>query len=266
MQRVLDIDLDFFGYEPVYWPDTTTRPDPADFPVWPHDEALDFLRSRCGLTGALPGFLTENHGELFALWRSAIDERVLQPPFHVTHVDMHADLGYGDPGYEYLMTELLAAEVDDRRFPRVEYVGLGDGNFLAFAIACHWISSLEYVFGDGGGSDELHHFMENFDQRAANVQLKQTTLAELRRTRGSPGEWPTITRFEPKVPYRALRNDQYVADAPFDFICLTRSPPYIPQIADPLYDVIRGTFMDVRFQSPESMAVEGDLVDGRSTP
>jgi len=136
MQRVLDIDLDFFVQKVVYWPDPTVRTDPTEHPVWPTDDALAFLTERCGLRRALPGFVTENHGELFPRWRSAIADQLLVPPFHVTHVDAHADLGLGDAGYRYLLTDLLFQEVKDRQDPLVgPTTGLNDGNHLAFAIA-----------------------------------------------------------------------------------------------------------------------------------
>ncbi|HTW98997.1 MAG TPA: UPF0489 family protein [Acidimicrobiales bacterium] len=253
MQRVLDVDLDFFGYEVAYWPDVTVRPEPEEFPVWSQEDALDFLSEQCQLGAPLPGFLTENHGELFALWRAAVDEGVLEVPFHVTHVDAHADLGLGDNGYEYLMSEVLALPPAARSELRTDSRGLGDGNYLAFAIACRWVGSLEYVFGEGGGGDELYLHMESFDQRAAKVQLKEVSLAELQKHR-LPGTWPDVIHLEPAVPYRAVRAEAFSAEAPYDFICLTRSAPYVPTTADPLYDLIRDTYMDVRYQSPESAA------------
>ncbi|WP_257233071.1 hypothetical protein [Rhodococcus qingshengii] len=64
VQRILDIDLDFFVTPVVYWPEDNERPPAEDYSVWPIDQALDFLRNRCGLTQKLPGFVTENHGEL----------------------------------------------------------------------------------------------------------------------------------------------------------------------------------------------------------
>lgn len=66
MQRVLDIDLDFFVYNVVYWTSSEERPDGDHHPVWPVDEALTYLREQCGLVGPLPGFVTQNHGQLFS--------------------------------------------------------------------------------------------------------------------------------------------------------------------------------------------------------
>lgn len=219
------------------------RPDPSEHPVWPTDEALTFLAERCLLTRPLPGFVTENHAELFPRWRSAIDEGLLVPPFHVTHVDAHADLGLGDAGYVYLLTDLLFQDVEDRQNPIVGSSGLNDGNHLAFAIACRWIGDLVYVYGEGGGSDELSLVMEGFDQRATNVQLPAMAEAELDKLVHQRGD-PVVSRLEPPVPYRSTRREDYRADAPFDFVCLTRSSPYTPVTADPLYDEIRARFVE----------------------
>jgi hypothetical protein len=54
VQRVLDIDLDFFGLEVVHWPSSDERPDPEEHSVWSTDDALMFLTDQCGLTGRLP--------------------------------------------------------------------------------------------------------------------------------------------------------------------------------------------------------------------
>jgi hypothetical protein len=243
MQRVLDIDLDFFVYEVVYWPDPTVRADADEHPVWEIDDAIAFLRERCGLNRRLPGFLTENHGELFALWRSAIADGLLVPPFHVTHVDAHADLGLGDAGYVYLLTELLLLAPNDRQHPLTGMTGLNDGNHLAFAIACRWIAELVYVYGEGGGSDELSFVMQGHDRRADHVQLAAMSQQELDvlRHRHEP---PTKAELEPAVPYRSTRWQEFWTDGPFDYVCLTRSPPYTPVTADPLFERLRSTFID----------------------
>lgn len=245
MHRVLDIDLDFFVHDVVYWPDQNVRPDPQDHPVWAVAEAVDFLRERCGLHTRLPGFVTENHGELFPLWRGAIEAGALLPPFHVTHVDAHADLGLGDAGYVYLLTELLGLPPDQRTHPRTGNGGLNDANHLAFAIACRWISELTYVYGEGGGSDELTLVMQGFDPRADQVQLprfRRDDLDAIQRRH----EQSAVVAYEPPVPYRSLPWDTFRADGPYDFVCLTRSPPYTPPTADAIFDAIRETFISER--------------------
>jgi hypothetical protein len=76
----------------------------------------------------------------------------------------------------YLLTELLRKQPKDRQYPSVGPSGLNDGNHLAFAIACHWIADLVYIYGEGGGGDELTLVMEDFDPTAAHVQLPTLTL------------------------------------------------------------------------------------------
>jgi hypothetical protein len=243
MQRVLDIDLDFFVSPVVYWPESDARPEPDEYEVWATDDALTFLRDQCGLTGRRPGMVTRNHGEVFPLWRDAIADGSLTAPFHVTHIDAHADLGLGDSGYLYLLTELLLLDPEDRQHPRTGTSGLNDGNHLAFAIACRWIADLVYVYGRGGGSDELTLVMEGFDRQASHVQLSTLTPQQIERYLHRQ-ETPVPSHLEPRVPYRSTRWDKFSAEGPFDFVCLTRSPPYTPVTADPLFDVIRETFLD----------------------
>ena len=202
---------------------------------------MDFIRLQCGVADPLPGFVTENHGELFPLWREAIGNGTLQAPFHVTHVDAHADLGLGDAGYVFLLTELVHLDPIDRQHPPLGMSGLNDGNHLAFAIACRWIADLEYVFCAGGGDDEMPYMMGDFDPKSRRIELpilnrRQLEQLQYRRDVGK-------VAVEPSVAYRSTRWDQFAAEAPFDFICLIRSPPYTPLTADPLYEEIRERFI-----------------------
>jgi hypothetical protein len=247
VQRVLDIDLDFFVYDPVYWPPVDVRPDLDDHPVWSVDEAIAYLRGRCDLSVRLPGFVTENHGELFPLWRQALIDGRLRTPFHVTHLDAHADLGLGDAGYVYLLTELLLEEPENRWWPRMGFDGLNDGNHLAFAVACRWISDLVYVHGPGGGDDELAYVMRDFDPAASEIQLPLLTRVQIHDLQSQKSVVPE--RLEPAVPYHSIRSEAFETDRPFDFICLTRSPPFTPEAADELFDAIRESFIGPLFHT-----------------
>jgi hypothetical protein len=182
---------------------------------------------------AAAGFVVENHGELFACWREAIDAGALEAPFHVTHVDAHADLGLGDSGYVYLTTSLLFEESDNRRYPRTGEGALGDGNYLAIAIACRWLGEVIYVFNDGGGGDDaLLYLLEGFDPEARNIQLAAVRgRRELSENLLSPRNL-TIERLEPTVPFTTTGWRDFQADQPFDFVCLARSPEFTPPEAD----------------------------------
>jgi hypothetical protein len=259
VQHVLDIDLDFFVDPVIHWPPQNERPSGDDHDVWSIDDALTFLRTRCGVTGRLPGFLTENHAELFPMWRRAIEAHVLTPPFHVTHVDAHADLRLGDAGYMYLLTNLVFRPVEERQHPAVGHSGLNDGNFLSFAIACRWLAELEYVY-TGEGGDELSCVMEGFDPRGDHIELAGMTRDQIERLWCHVvGDPIPVAHREPKVPYRSARWDTFQAVEPYDFICLTRSPPYAPPTADPIYDAIRDALMDpiTQFASPTDEKIIG---------
>jgi hypothetical protein len=247
VQRVLDIDLDFFVTPVIHWPQQPGRPPAEKHSVWPIEKAFEFLRERCRLDDRRPGFLTETHDELFPRWRQAVGTGVLAPPFHVTHVDAHADLGLGDAGYAYLMTSLLFSAPDDRLYPTppLGRTGLTEGNFLLFAIACRWIASLEYIYGAGGGSDELSCVMRDFDPKADGIQLAAVTDSAFRNWNFGLGERKAvISHVEPEVAYRSSRWEQFHAELPYDFVCLTRSPRYAPATADPLSSEIAASFIE----------------------
>lgn len=106
-----------------------------------------------------------------------------------------------------------------------------------FAIACQWINDLVYVFGEGGGDDELPYALEGFRKPAESIQLAAMHRTEIDKLLHRHGE-PFADHLEPSVSYRSTRWEQFKASGPFDFICLTRSPPYTPTTADPLFDAL----------------------------
>jgi hypothetical protein len=245
MQHVLDLDLDFFVQGVASWRGRDhDRLDADAFPAWDAADAHSFLRERCGLDRPVPGVVVEHHGELFSRWRDVIQAGVLVPPFHVTHVDAHADLGLGDSGYAYLMTSLLFERPEDRRTPREGQGGLDDGNYLAFAVACRWLSELIYVFNEGGGDDLLIYHLEGFDPHAERLQLVGVrSRKELSENLLTPAELK-IDHREPPVPFKSMRWDEFQADHPFDFICLSHSPSFTPVESDGIFDEIRRRFID----------------------
>ena len=242
--RVLDIDLDFFLHGVAHYrASDDDRLDPEDIEPWSIDAAMEFLQDRCGLAGNHPGAVVEHHGEMFERWRSAIRNGDLPTPFHVTHVDAHADIGLGDAGYVPLVTESLYRDVSERDGGSERPAGLGDGNFLAFAIACRWISGLDYVHNDEGGDDLLTLHMRNCDNDASSIELKAMSREEMQRWLYRREE-PRWDWSEPRVPFRQLRWDQFTSDEPYDSVCLCRSPGFTPASSDELFDLIRERFID----------------------
>lgn len=49
---------------------------------------------------------------------------------------------------------------------------------------------------------------------------------------------------EPPVPFSREVIQHFQAPAPFNFVCLARSPGFTPKTADVLYDAIRNRFID----------------------
>lgn len=256
MQRVLDVDLDAFVYGSEHWRNSDApRLDEEEYPPWEVSKVLTFLESQCLVAEPLPGFAVEHHGELFFRWRDAIDAGLLRPPFHVTHVDAHADLGLGDYGYFYLLSELLHDPIEGRRDPKVGDDGLGDGNYLAFAIANQWISELTYAIGGRyeNSDDEMGHpwtpgdllvyLFENFDPATRTIRLPVLEVRNLRENLISPQQLRPVS-FEPPVPFHWTLLQQFQAQEPYDVICLARSPAFTPESADVVYDEIRTRYID----------------------
>jgi hypothetical protein len=207
---------------------------------------IEFLEGRCGLNGPLPGIVVEHHGELFERWRSMVEEARLVTPFHLTHVDAHADLGQGELCQEYLLSELLHEEPGRRTRPRRGEGGLTDGSFLAFAVACRWIKEIDYVFGSGGGEDIPGNFKPRFAWDADAVQLAVLHKSEVAKLVDflGPRQRPVPARLEPAVPVKEIRWPDYQADGPFDLVCLARSPAFTPPESDAIFDEIRRRYVD----------------------
>jgi hypothetical protein len=247
VQRILDLDLDFFLDGAAHMrPYDAGRLDAEDFPPWSTADATTFLKDRCNLTAKLPGFVVENHGELFPLWRDAIAAGELTPPFDVVHVDAHADLGLGDNSYVYLLTSLLFEQPQHRCYPEVGDSGLNDGSWLSFAVACRWISDLTYVFNtDEETPNDIHpYMMQAGDPTAAHLELPavhKEDLDGLARLYNTPR---VVQHLEPKVPFRAVPWRAFQATGRFDVVCLARSPAYTPAESDALFDEIRDRFID----------------------
>lgn len=181
--------------------------------------------------------------------RDAIDAGTLDAPFSLTHVDAHADLGLGDAGYVDLLTRVVHQPPEERVRPGD---ALDDGNFLAFAAACRWLSELTYVYNhEGGGSDLLTYIMDGFDAKASHIRLPHLTRADIDQLLYCRDR-PQPERFEPRVPFAAVAGPQFRAADQFDVICLCRSPGFTPAAADAIFDAIREQFIDETAYSPSA--------------
>jgi hypothetical protein len=247
--RVLDLDLDFFIHGVAHYRESSDdRLEPEYATPWDLDAAITFVEQQCAVDRKLPGMVVEHHGELFPLWRRALETSHLVAPFHVTHVDAHADLGLGDAGYKQIMTQLLFLDPEERANPVIGGpYGLGDGNYLAFALACRWISDLVYVHNDEGGDDLMTYHLENCDPLATNIELKAVRPEDFDRKLFFPAEPLVPDRTEPKIPFLVTNWRSFRAEAPYDFICLAHSPGFTPVGSDLIFDELRARFIDELF-------------------
>jgi hypothetical protein len=224
MHTILDLDLDVFSWPIVHSPQGDSRPADSDHVIATGEDGRFFLEQQCSLSPSkkLLGQEFKNHDEAFFVWRRWIREGRLTPPFDVIHVDAHADMGMGDSGYMYLLSELLALPPDKRDEPRRGSDAMNEGNYLMFAVANRWINSLTYVFpwrrpwscnwksgfdetvqpdgGDGAPGDLMVMHFRNGDWKTKLIELRHCTRDALKAYLHR-GVLEPVINTEPPVPF-----------------------------------------------------------------
>ncbi len=245
VMRVLDIDLDFFlDNLATFRSDHGDRLRDEEYHPWPSSEVRTFLRQQCGLSckHRIPGRVIAHHHEAFLFWRELIESERLATPFEVVHIDAHADLGMGTREYMYVLTHLLNRPTSDRWHPEqnMECSEFSAGNYLIFAIACRWISSLVYVTHSDprcGRDDIPDHYMKDWNRASGVIQLRAyppgVTMEDLFSERVKP------LSFEQEVPLTCISGRSYHSTGPFDFTCLSQSHGFTPASSDELMNTIR---------------------------
>lgn len=242
--HVLDLDLDFF-LDRV--PDRhsegrrqdTEEGDPIYEP-WDSELFQCFLEDHCGLSTSrpIPGRVLRHHDEAFYCWRELIRRGALTPPFLVTHVDAHSDLGMGEGTYTYIMGDLLHRPPEQRCIP--DRTRVTPGSYLAFAAACRWPSGI--VFVQPEEQDDLPaNLFRDYDTSSGLLELKCCDPNEIgRRTRTGcdPSRTPPMA-MEPPIPVTFVRAWEYEPPEPVDYVVLAQSPDYTPNASDALIPVFR---------------------------
>lgn len=265
--NILDLDLDFFLTSR-----TTNKPfngDRADdLTPWSHDVVRAFLENTLGLnkTGKIKGaFLTE-HVEVYDSWKKLIESKKLTTPFNLYHVDAHADLGMGDGSWSRILKDLLKLSPLDRTTPsRGGLFGLSSGNFIAYAIANHWINEISFIVCENWRDDIP---IQLFDQKSWDywisldlpkrgnheLYIEFLRLNDESEKRYSYHDEPIHEIGErigePKVKFNIIdsnNSDTMLNDVQWDFLFLTQSPSYTPKSADALIPLIR-EYMDNEHQ------------------
>lgn len=247
-QRILDLDLDFFLNEIAHHrSDVGTRLSSRDYKPWKKSEVRLFLERQCLLSTANPtkGRVVTHHDEVFWQWRDLVEEGKIGVPFTIVHVDAHADLGMGDSGNRYIMTDLLHESMEDRKYPISGEVK--PGNYLLFAVACRWVSQMTFVLHPRWRGDLPPLPFENFNPTSACLQLKRCTSKELQKHSLRGGSWSKlqVLKFEPKGPFRTIKCAEYQAKQPFSFVFLSHSPGYTPHTADGLISILKDYIREI---------------------
>lgn len=237
--RVLDLDLDFFLSDVAYFAGPDERLFPEDYV--PLDEAAvrAFLEERCGLDRVrpVPGRVVRHHHEAFLFWRDLVRSGALATPFDLVHIDAHADLGTGDAGYVYLMTDVLHRPVEKRADVEIGYTQLNAGNYVAFAAACRWLRSVVYVPNPKSRDDLMYLHFQNLKASSGFLQLKACDPKGLDAILGRD-DLSVPLALEPAIPFAKVAAKDYRDTEGFSFVVLCHSPGFTPPTADRLIPVI----------------------------
>lgn len=225
--RVLDIDLDFFLADCCPLAEKGQRPCLEGHEPWDEADVVDFLENNCGLSAdkPIPGRIFETHDSALLYWDELIRADRLTVPFSVTHVDAHSDLGIGYPGPAYVLNNVLAMKPEMRTDIQRYYdmVKLDEANYLLFALAFRWISSLENVRNPLSRPDIPGCILsEN------GIQLTSLPASLMENVNGR----------EPEIPFRVYNDyNEFRADAAYDMMSVAISPRYAPKEADKLLNI-----------------------------
>lgn len=233
--RVLDLDMDFFLSDVCALAAPGERPCAREAQPWDEAAVRAFLEQRCGLSRErrVPGRVFETHDGALWLWREWARAGRIAPPFHVTHVDAHSDLGIGRPGPAYVLETVLAMPPASRGdLERYRREGkLDEANYLLFALALGYVSSLENVRNPRSRPDVPPRI-----QTGGALRLRSTISLLI----------PRYDFHEPEIPYRAFDDwRDFQADAPYALASMAVSPRYAPREADFIAGVFREYIVEI---------------------
>lgn len=245
--RILDIDMDFFLDGIAHWQTGDDRLNDEDFKPWKEKEFIRFLEDKCLLSKDNPikGRIIKEHNEAFLFWDELIKENCLQKPFHITHIDAHSDTGLGDSGYKYIMGELMLHPIEKRR----EHLKLDKvwmGNYLSYAMACGWVSDINFVVPEFWDNEMIRCHLKNFSDDSTAFQFKgfkniDIVMSYERILTGGI----TPDTIDDEISFKIIRNKEYQEKENFDYIIFCQSPSYTPKKADYMLEVIKPYIIEI---------------------
>jgi hypothetical protein len=178
-----------------------------------------------------------------------------------THVDAHSDLGLGDPGYIYLLTEVAhlaqsarAASCRARNEPN-------EANWLPFAVANGWISSVTFVPRRYPPEDLHPWFLPAGLDRLVVVQAQSDDRQLLRwHDREKALEVLFSRPVAASASFRIVDRKTFTIGTPPDFVIVSQSPQYTPKSADRVLDACaRRLTIDASLQSKVTAPIDWTL-------
>ncbi|MFX1476496.1 MAG: UPF0489 family protein [Promethearchaeota archaeon] len=240
MDRILDIDLDFFLNKITDASKNGRRLKKKKYYPWSIHTLQSFLENRCLLVRKkpIPGKIVKHHDEAFTFWRELILTKKLNIPFELVHIDAHSDIGVADWGWIYITSELLHKPIEERIYPDESLLfGINEANYIAFALACRWIKKLIYILHPKWEKDLLKVHFKDYDIRNGYIQLKKFDKKELLEKGFEIDRTPLDV--EPEIPVEFIPHLEYRSSQPFTLITVSHSKNFTPKTSDKLIRVIK---------------------------
>lgn len=258
--NILDIDLDFFlnNRRVSFGSNKKTRLNKKQYKPWDISFVISFLENQCGLNKEFKknGKYFKHHDEVFYFLRSLQEKNNFNLKFSIDHIDAHADLGLGDSSYVYISSEILFKDLKERAYPAKinGWDGLSEGNFLSFAIACRWVSQLNYINKIEWTTDLPHFIFRNYETDSGFIQHKKFSPQTIKRITSfgdiiSEAKLNNPIETEPDVPFRIIDYNNFKSRIDYDFIFITQSPEYTPATSDSLLPIINSYMNEYPFSN-----------------
>ena len=144
---------------------------------------------------------------------------------HVTHIDTHSDLGIGKPGPGFVLESVITRRPENRGTIEEYYEKkqLDEANYLLFAIAFRWISSLDNVRNPNSRPDIPAFCREN------RLKLESSAGRIL----------PMLNHNEPEIPFNVYNDWHNFKGSGYTHATMAVSPRYSPETADFIIDIFK---------------------------
>ncbi|MFX0106047.1 MAG: UPF0489 family protein [Candidatus Hodarchaeota archaeon] len=246
MDRILDIDLDFFLNRITDSRLGSKRLNKRKYYPWSKVSLESFLENRCLLSKNKPvkGRVVKSHHEAFFFWRDLILNKKIEIPFELVHLDAHSDMGIADWGWIYITSVLLHKPIGERIYPEESLLfGINEANYLAFALACRWVKKLTFIIHPKWEVDLLKVYFKEFDLDSGFIQLKKFKKEDLLEKGFDADEITDDT--EPQIPVEFIPLLEYRDKYPFTLLTLSHSKAFTPKTSDKLIKIVKHYFKKV---------------------